>query len=65
MELELSGEPPAELGRERQRIERMREDVRQEIEADPQRDAGSPPGRLAGVQNLRDEINLRRQPGAH
>jgi exonuclease SbcC len=61
MELEMSRER-AELARERQRLERLREDVRLELER-MQRESGMRE-RLATVQNLRDEINSRRQPGS-
>jgi chromosome segregation ATPase len=57
MELEMSRDR-ADLARERQRLERLREDVRLELER-VQRDGGMR-DRLAPVQNLRDEINGRR-----
>ncbi|HYV36488.1 MAG TPA: FHA domain-containing protein [Gemmataceae bacterium] len=59
MELEMSRER-AELARERQRVDRLRDDVRQEVER-MQRDGGLRE-RLAPVNNLRDQINNRRQP---
>jgi chromosome segregation ATPase len=60
MELEMSRER-AELARERQKLERLRDEVRSELERF-QRDAGVRE-RLAPVQNLREELNNRRQPG--
>jgi chromosome segregation ATPase len=58
MELGMSRER-AELARERQKLERLRDEVRAELERF-QRDAGVRE-RLAPVQNLREELNNRRQ----
>jgi DNA repair exonuclease SbcCD ATPase subunit len=57
MELEMSRER-ADLARERQRLERSREEMRLELER-AQRSDGGMRDRLAPVQRLREEINVK------
>lgn len=59
MELEMSRER-AELARERQRLERLREEMQLELERGQRVDQGMR-DRLAPVQRLRDEINVKQQ----